>query len=349
MRNGYHSERYGFMILQVIDAIGYTFFKKNVINNFQKPHRLLLLNLGDIGDLIIFRYVIANLLNYSYEITLVINDKYRFLFNDLKKINIIGISKYQDRRFIKISIKLWYLLKNNFNKYYFDIACHFRSYLGTGILPTHLSKVARYQIGFGTAGFGFLLDHVIKWEEGIHESQQYLKLINLFHNGYNYIDFKVFSFLNNKFACNTLNINSKNYIVIHATSMDNRKNIYKNILQDVINIVKLKTKIIFTGLPNEINYLKDNEIYEDSNIIFSHGKIDFLNLRNLIKDAKFFIGIDSSIAHLIADINICKFIFWHNVNDVRQWRPLGINYQIIKMDSYNKENFAKKINNLIGS
>lgn len=93
-----------------------------------------------------------------------------------------------------------------------------------------------------------------------------------------------------KFYVNTYDINSS-YCVIHLPFKNTHlyRNLYTNF--DLINYVK--SKIMTIEITNHL--------------LFSY-------LCSIIKNAKFFIGMDSSIAHIAQSYNIPSLIFMGNVN-----------------------------------
>lgn len=348
LNNGYLSHGILAKIYNVIDYLGYKFFPRK---NLQiKDNNLLFINLGLIGDLILFRYAIENFLVLDYKITILIQAEYEFLFENLglnDKLNIITISNYKDKQFFRGFFKIWHVLRKN--KTVYDASLHFRGYLGTGILATYLAKVSRNLIGYGTSGFGFLLNKKIGWQVDCHETQHILNILQVIEPCYSQINLAIFD--NYLLDC-TLLINKYlagcAYVVIHATSQDSKKNIPVQLLSEAITYILDNTKlyIVFVGSASETSYIKENIILQDmARIIIANGQTDLFDVYCLMSKAQILIGIDSSIAHLSSGLLLPKIIVWHHQNILEQWQPLGENFHIIE-DLSTSDIIVKKLKEL---
>lgn len=336
LKNNYLSSGILGRIYHIVDTIGSLVIHRE--QTMPKCRKLLFINLGLIGDLILFRYVIADFLKLYYEIDILIQDEYKFIFADCPNINLITIKGYKDKKIISGFYKIVTALFKNDKKY--DVSCHFRGYLGTGILSTYLSRVAKYSIGYPTSGFGFLLNKVVPWRDNVHETQHLLDILNVLEANYGGINLNVFD---NITASESLLINNSlitgEYVVVHATSQDARKNIPSYILSRLLSYIdhNSKLKIVFVGAKNEIGYIVNSFPENFTNYVITNGKIAFWDLRILIANAKLFIGVDSSIAHFLANVNVPKIILWHNLNSLEQWSPLGSNFTIIRDNNLKDE------------
>jgi ADP-heptose:LPS heptosyltransferase len=343
---GYLSHNILYKIYTIIDFVGKKLIKRKplvLINN-----NLLFINLGLIGDLIIFRYVINNFLKLDYSIDILIQEEYKFLFADLHQINILTVKQYKDKKIVSGFLKIFLALKRNNKKY--AVSCHFRGYLGTGILSTFLSGVANNAIGYGTSGFGFLLNKQIIWQTNVHETVHIMDILQVLMPEYNSINLSVFDNLMSNKAVEKYLLADKPYIVFHATSQNDKKNIPKSVLRATIEFLLANSRhqIIFVGLANEVNYIA-NCFNKSERIIVTNGEIGMFEIMGLILHAKLFIGIDSSIAHLISSINTPKIILWHNLNSGIQWAPLGDNLHIIhkSMTEYSDNVIINKIASIL--
>ena len=77
LNHGYLSHGVLAKVFRIIDFIGYRIFSKLTCKI--TGNKLLFINLGLIGDLILFRYVIEDFLRLDYAITILIQEKYLFL------------------------------------------------------------------------------------------------------------------------------------------------------------------------------------------------------------------------------------------------------------------------------
>lgn len=315
---------------RVIDFFGYKLFRKR--NLAFQGNKLLFINLGLIGDLILFRYVIQGFLQLGYQIDILIREENKFLFANIANIRVITVKNYKYKHIIRGFIKLHRVIKQQPDQY--DVSCHFRAYLGTGIFATFLSNRAKNLVGYGTAGFGFLLNRKLTWQAGAHEANHLGDILRVLNPDYQQIDLTVFNPYLDQRVIDQYNLVQGEYIVIHATSQDSAKNIPKNVLSNTIQyLLKMSSlKIVFVGVVAEKAYIEDclHDIREDARIKVINGRNTFFEVGSLINFAKFFIGIDSSLAHLASSFNLPKIIVWHSQNLISQWRPLGDKFYILE-------------------
>lgn len=326
LNRGYLSHNILFIFYLIVDFLGYKIFKNKPMRI--KGNKLLFVNLGLIGDLILFRYTIENFLALDYCIDILIQEEYKFLFLDIKNINIITISNYKDKKFLSGFYKICSALFKNNKKY--SVSLHFRAYLGTGILSTFIMRTSNCYVGYGTSGFGFLLNKCIKWETDVHETVHLLNVLRVIQPNYNSLNVNVYDKLIYGNIKKQFYLQNDAYVVIHATSQNSMKNIPKYILKSIITYILEQTNfnIVFVGSKTEIFYIQ--EFSKLSNrIVISNGQIGFFDIKGLVYDSKFFIGIDSSIAHLLSSCKIPKIILWHYLNSKVQWKPLGDDYYFI--------------------
>ncbi|MBP9741839.1 MAG: glycosyltransferase family 9 protein [Burkholderiales bacterium] len=366
LNNGYLSHGILYKFYRIIDYIGYKLIKRNPLKLSKVPNqRLLFINLGLIGDLVLFRYVINEFLKLDYTIDILIQKQYSFLFSDLPNLNILKIANYKDKKILSGFLKIFRALKTQ-PHYHYAVACHFRGYLGTGILATFLARVAINQIGYATSGFGFLLNKCVKWQPYAHETTHLLDILRLIEPQYNYINLRVFDYcLVNNEILNKYNLVNQKYIVIHPTSQNDKKNIPQHMLKYTIDYLLNNTDwiIVIVGTETERSYVemslqitqlvttkslidKNNKAEKlNSRLIFTNGQISLFDVRCMVSSAKFFIGVDSSIAHLVSSLKLPKIILWHSLNLLIQWRPLGDNFIIIEPNSLTHNSIELVSNN----
>lgn len=325
---GYLSHNILYKLYRIIDFIGYRIIRRKPFIN--TGNRLLFINLGLIGDLILFRYTIGDFLKLDYKVDILIQDEYRFLFNDLYNVNIITVQNYKDRKIVSGFFKILNALKSFKNKY--DTCCHFRAYLGTGILSACLSRVAINYIGYGTAGFGFLLNKRVEWLANTHETNHILSVLQVLEPSYNSINLDVLNAIANNNLFNKFGLIKQQYIVIHPTSQNAQKNIPQAMLNCTLKYLleNSSLNVVFVGVIDEISYvLECLDSIDLSRVIITNGEIGLFDVRFLVANAVLFIGIDSSIAHLSSALKLPKIILWHQLNSFTQWKPLGDNFIII--------------------
>lgn len=335
---GYISHNYlVYTFYRLVDFCGYRLFRPKPI--IADPKYLLFINLGLIGDLILFRYVINDFLQFNYTISILIRDEYKFLFADLRNIEIMTLKNYKEKQIFKGLYKIISRLKQEKKRY--DISLHFRGYLGSGILSTYISGVAKYLVGYKTSGFGFLLSHSLNWEVGVHESIHILNVLQVILPVYSTINLNCYNnyLLPEKLFLDKFDLQNKKYVLIHATSQNPAKNIPLPVLKYTINylLTNFLDPIVFVGVIGEEYYIREciseSLLKYETRFRFVFSET-FFNVYNLIARAKLFIGIDSSLAHISGSLNLPKIIFWHTLNIYSQWRPLGTNFYILNNEPY---------------
>jgi len=140
LNSGYLSHGVLAKCYRIIDFFGNRLFKQKSL--YIKGNKLLFINLGFIGDLILFRYVIENFLHTNYQITLVIQHKYSFVFDNIRSqpnLKFIYIKNYHEKKILRGFINLYSNIKRSKDRY--SASLHFRGYLGTGVLSTYLARV----------------------------------------------------------------------------------------------------------------------------------------------------------------------------------------------------------------
>lgn len=314
-----------------VDFLGYRLFKREPISI--NARRLLFINLGLIGDLIIFRYVIDAFLRLPYNITLLIRDEYKFLFANLSSnVKVITVKGYKEKKFLSGLIKIRRCLRQTRQEY--DIALHFRGYLGNGILSTYLARVAKYQVGYPTSGFGFLLNHKLDWKVGQHESQHLMNLLHIIQPNYKLIALSCYTNYITRSVLKRHKLDEKSYVIIHATSQNAAKNIPVSVLKATIDyfLNHAGLYVVFVGVKGEDTYVKEclNDLRTKHlprvKLIFTES---FFHVYSLIAYAKLFIGVDSSLAHISSGLSLPKIIYWHKLNLFNQWHPLGSNFYVL--------------------
>jgi ADP-heptose:LPS heptosyltransferase len=200
--------------------------------------------------------------------------------------------------------------------------------------------VSKNLIGYGTSGFGFLLNYQVKWQIDAHETRHILDVLQALEPDYSSINVNIFdNYLSNcDEVINKYGVCDGQYIVIHATSQDANKDIPENVLAKTVKYIMDNTTcfIIFVGLANEVSYINDSITFNHERMVITNGIAKFFEVYCLLSKAKAFVGVDSSIAHLSSSLKTPKIIVWHSQNILNQWKPLGDNVYII--DNVNSSN-----------
>ncbi len=324
-------------IIRIIDAAGYFLFKfRRKKDKPKKIDNILLVMYGAFGDGLLFTMGLKSIRkNFpKSRIDILCNKEISIILKNNPHINNILISPIEWSYKYPLSLfKIIKLLKHNDVKY--DMSLCFRSFFENGILPVFLSGKAGYIIGYKTGGSGFLLDKIVKWQDGIHETWHFLDLIKEIcppcelNEPELFYDFKKKKELEQ--ILSQIGISEKDkFIVIHPTSKDVRKSLTAKQTRNIIEQLLSKTtyKILITGTFQDLPYFEQLKL-NDYRLIGLHGKLDIFQLYELLKIVEVVFTVDTFICHLASLSKTRTIVFWSGVTDIRRWGPIGDNVEII--------------------
>ena len=122
-----------------------------------------------------------------------------------------------------------------------------------------------------------------------------------------------------------------NYCVFHTVSRRETKLWKKESFSQLIDHYGDQgLKVVLTSGPDEkeIKYLKDIEKLTNTNLINLGGETRLIELAALIKDAKFFLGLDSVASHIAAAVGT-KGVALFGPSNPNNWRPWSDKLQVI--------------------
>ena len=122
-----------------------------------------------------------------------------------------------------------------------------------------------------------------------------------------------------------------NYCVFHTVSRRETKLWKKESFAQLIDhYADQGLKVVLTSGPDEkeINYLKDIEKLSKTNLINLGGETRLIELAALIKDAKFFLGLDSVASHIAAAVET-KGVALFGPSNPNNWRPWSNKVSVI--------------------
>jgi heptosyltransferase-3 len=122
-----------------------------------------------------------------------------------------------------------------------------------------------------------------------------------------------------------------NYCVFHTVSRRETKLWIKESFAQLIDrYADQGLKVVLTSGPDEkeINYLKDIEKLTKTNFINLGGETRLIELAALIKDAKFFLGLDSVASHIAAAVET-KGVALFGPSNPKNWRPWSNKVSVI--------------------
>ncbi|MCP4363828.1 MAG: glycosyltransferase family 9 protein [Planctomycetes bacterium] len=222
----------------------------------------------------------------------------------------------------------------------YDLAIDLRSYFGNSVPLLYLSGV-RYNVGYGTGGFGFLLDKEVPYRTGVHEVLHIADLLKSV--GVDVVDEEVRPIYEvSEHAAQQAErlLHSKGmgpkepFIAIHPGTADKKKEWNTLGWQTVIARLKERhAKVVFCGGPDDTHTIK-SILYSvtGDGVIDIYGPLPVEVLGAVFKRASLVIGLDSFPAHLAAAVCTPTVVLWSGINDPTQWRPYGTNVRIVKRD-----------------
>lgn len=187
LKNGYHFQRpLVSLIVRTIDLLGSVLFgwlvnKHRSVPPEGKRRKILLCKNDHLGDLVLFLRMLPrireickhdelHLVVGSWAAELVEKNPYvdRVLLYDHQKLNRSGSPAQRFLRWLSTGIALLKAMRAT----RYDIACDFRSYPPV-MIPLLFAGGVAWRVGFGTAGFGFLLNKTVPWQEHTNEIEHF--------------------------------------------------------------------------------------------------------------------------------------------------------------------------------
>jgi len=141
---------------------------------------------------------------------------------------------------------------------------------------------------------------------------------------------------------------TSDYCVFHPVSRRKSKQWTKEAFVHVVDHYSNQgLPVVLTSGPEEIerDYLNQIEILSKNNLINLGGKTSLLELAALIRNAKFFIGLDSVASHLAAAVGT-NGVSLFGPSNPSNWRPWSEKISIISRDG--SEEFCQKHGHLEG-
>ncbi|MEE9558897.1 MAG: glycosyltransferase family 9 protein [Candidatus Brocadiales bacterium] len=222
----------------------------------------------------------------------------------------------------------------------YDLAIDLRSYFGNSVPLLYISGV-RYIVGYGTGGFGFLLDKEAPYRTGVHEVFHIADLIKSI--GIAAEDEQIRPFYKVSVAAEeqarrileSKGVNLNESFIVIDPGTGNKKKEWK--IQNWRTLTKrLKIhgmKIVFCGgsdVNRTIKAILSNG--DEDGIVDMSGSVPLEVFAGVVEKASLVIGLDSFPCHLAATLRTPTVVLWSGINDAAQWSPYGTNVRIVKRD-----------------
>lgn len=322
----------------IIDFLGYSIFRKS--GNAQAPSnikKILVSRIDHFGDVFIASSILPHL-KIAYP-----SAKIHFMAGEWAK-SYLRSNPNIDRVLIYNSIRhnrAKGLLKNartalsgfvgNVRKMRaegYDLCIDLRAYPFNSIPLMYLGG-GRCKVGFATGGWGFLLDKIVPYREGVHEISHVndtLKALGIFVPDK---DIKP-EFTPSKTALKECSrileglgiTEGEQFVLIHTGCGNPKKQWKKECWQELID--KL------SGIYEIKVLVYDTEFGDLNGCIKLPSLISFELFAAAAKRATLFIGLDSLPAHLAASFSTPVVAVWCGINDSVQWRPVGRSVRVVK-------------------
>lgn len=209
----------------------------------------------------------------------------------------------------------------------YDLCIDMRAYPVNSIPLLYLGG-GKFNTGFTTGGFGFLLDKAAPYRPGVHETFHIRDILEV-------LGIKVLDAIKPEFQIQEKLLKEAEtmlsglglkpgepYVLIHTGAGARIKLWKKERWQEVIDSIRREFGLTPVVYDNVYGDLRD--------CIKLPGLLSFEGFAAVIKKARLFIGLDSLPGHLAASLFTPVIAIWCGVNDHNQWRPVGGQVSIIR-------------------
>ncbi|OPY61704.1 MAG: Lipopolysaccharide core heptosyltransferase RfaQ [Pelotomaculum sp. PtaU1.Bin065] len=330
------------LYLHILDELGELFFsRKRPV--FSRPHKIIVSEIGHIGDLIFSTPVFSIIKNNfpDSHIYALINPVAQPLLEGNPYID--GILTYDHFRlsrnrvcfFKKMyrTIREYGALKNHLRVGGFDLGLDLRHFYPTTIQLLVLGGVG-FVAGFGNRGHGYLLDKKLSLCPDLHEVEQ--KVHALAQLGLRvppkehiklqiYLEEEVEDKIRKLLSSSGIDANWT-ICVIHP-GCGQRARLWTNEgwARVADFLVKQSIQVIFTGGNNEKSLIQDikNILGPKNHCLDLSGALSLKELMALIKLADFFMGLESAPSHIAAAVETPVICLYSGTTRTNQWKPWG--------------------------
>jgi len=332
--------------IKTIDYIGAKLFKSRKIEDGFKPKKIIISNIGHLGDVLLSLPLIESIKKSNKEIQifyLSLESNIGLLKNNPnigKIITYYSFFQSSEKKFFKrlinsiLSFSKTIFIIRKINP---DIAFDLRASFPNTLLLLSLGGVKKI-IGYGTVGFGFVLSQKIEWDDNKHEIDHYKDVLKVF------FDLEPSKLeLNLGYLCKGINANllftkfeikdDKKKLVFHIVSRDERKMIDIEKWKEVYKYCNDKYEIIFTGNKEEAQYIQRN-FSNYKNLKNLAGKLSLGELITLLRNVNFIITIDSFVGQICSVYNLPSIIIFTGGVDVKRFGPIGDKCIVLKRDIF---------------
>jgi ADP-heptose:LPS heptosyltransferase len=322
------------ILVPILDVLGYILFLP--LRIFRKPvpanpKNILIVRLDHIGDFVCTTPLFRNIKKRFPEakITVLVNSVSKDLASRDPHIDkLITFSHfYLKRGGDASSLDGWKRVLKDIKAFSFDIGIDPRGDM-MSIVSMWLGGV-RYRVGYGITGGAFLLHAEEKYNRAIHVIDRNMNLLKRLG-------------IRSGDRAPEVYYNDKDRSIVEETKKVLGADKKKQIVLHPYAGTKAK-EWPFDNFRKVIDWLNDNgfgvllvgskhDAGSFDNVIDFRGKINLPQLAYLIKDAGFFIGLDSGPANIAAALNVPSVIICSGTNTPQLWIPDNSNVKLICSD-----------------
>lgn len=341
-----------YVSLKVVDYSCSIITKKNPIHLIPKPKKILLTNLAHMGDVINATSVLSILKQEFPEsqIGFVVGSHSKDLVKDHPLVDLIYVvdhwllNRSANSLFKKLScyISSYRLALKQIKGEGYDLCLDLYFYIGKASSLAYRAGIPirigyNMRVGRDKSCGGNLLTHRINFSNKEQHITEYYKDLLSFlpinpkhleklRPQLKHINHSTFVPLSNNYF-----LSAKNYIILHPGTGASYKEWPLNYWKDLIFYLKeLNYKMVITGKGVSEMKIAQALCEVDKSIVNLVNKLDFLQLRALIQNAKLLIGVDSLAGHLASELDIDSILIYSGICTLKEWAPKSDNTSTIQ-------------------
>lgn len=331
------------ILFTILDAIGrVVFWPFRVFGSVripENPERIAVLRLDHIGDIIMATVVLKPLrkrLPASTTDMIVPSWGFDLVKTSTEASNVVIFdAAWFDRRRsagMAAQAKGIFSLARLLRKGKYDVVIDLRGDF-RHILAMWLAGI-RVRISYGVTGGGFLLTHEVPYSRNRHETERDVDLIRVLGAGSQVpeVELHILPEAERK-AERLLAENGINgpYAVIHPSPGHSSKVWDEDGFFAVAGYLAGSKNFtcVFVGAPGDTDIVKNIVPRIGKRGRDLCGKTDIETLAALVRNASFFLGVDSAPAHVAAAFKVPGVILFSGINDPDEWAPRGGDLKVI--------------------
>jgi ADP-heptose:LPS heptosyltransferase len=317
------------MLLGFMDSIGYLFRSPSQADLPSDIKKILVSRIDHLGDVLIASSILPSLkrayphseihfLMGEWSDELVRHNPWidkAIIYNSFVHSRTGGLLKR-----IREDIRSFFSAVRKVRRGRYDLGLDLRAYPFNSIPIMYMAGV-KYKVGFSTGGFSFLLDRIVPYRTGVHETEHLKDLLKQLDIVIKEDEVQPFFPISEiarieaeKILCGVGLNPDERFVLVHTDSGNPRKLWITESWQELIESIQERWGIKIL-------------VYECKNKLTHCFKLPptlpLDAFASIMKKATLFIGLDSFPAHLAGTVGTPAVVIWCDINDHVQWCPLG--------------------------